>query len=115
MTTALVIFAVMAAVVVAFAQFLIKLDDTGVLGIFRSRARRPQLILVGTELALVLLAATMMTITSRWAAVAWKVTGIVFAFVMVMTVQTIRRNLARRSRPRTPPAPEPTTEPEQPV
>lgn len=116
MTTALVIFVVIAAVFVAVAQFLVKLDDTGVLGIFRSRARRPQLILVGIELALVLLAAAMMSITSRWTAIAWKVTGIFLAFVMLMTVRTIRRNLARRSKPATPPAPAvPPTPPEQPI
>ena len=41
MTTALLIFAIIAATFVAFIRFIAKLDGAGVLALFRSLARRP--------------------------------------------------------------------------
>ena len=94
MTTALLIFAIIAATFVAFIQFIAELDGTGVLALFRSLARWPQLVLVGVQLAVVLLAAAMISISSGWAAVAWKAAGVLFAGVMILCVRTIRWNLA---------------------
>ena len=90
----------------AFIRFIAKLDDTGVLALFRSPARRPQLVLVGIQLALVLLAAALISISSGWAAVAWKAAGILFAGVMILSVRTITRNLARQAKPARSPAAE---------
>jgi len=69
---------------VAFIRFIAKLDDTGVLALFRSPARRPQLVLVGMQLALVLLAAALISISGSWAAVAWKTAGFLFAGLMIL-------------------------------
>jgi len=75
-----------------------------VLALFRSPARRPQLVLVGMQLALVLLAAALISISSGWATVAWKAAGTLFAGVMILCVRTITRNLARQPKPARSPA-----------
>ena len=54
------------------------------LALFRSPARRPQLVLVGMQLALVLLAAALISISGSWAAVAWKTAGFLFAGLMIL-------------------------------
>jgi hypothetical protein len=89
---------------VALIRFIAELDGTGVLALFRSPARRPRLVLVGIQLALVLLAAALISISGSWAAVAWEAAGFLFAGLMILSVRTITRNLARQAKPARSPA-----------
>ena len=83
------------AVIAAAFGLLNKLTTTGILGVLESVRTSPRLrVIVGGELALVAIAAAMLTYTHRWAAVAWEITGLCFAFVLLATVRRIQQSSA---------------------
>lgn len=73
-----------AATIYAFSR---KMTEVGVSGVFESWRERPgKAIIVGVEFVALMLVAWRFAVSTRWAAVAWYVAGIIVAGIMVNTI-----------------------------